>query len=189
MGFTTHTSATIPYRFTNGMFLIDFPGIDAGGERAVLSNVWENYEKVAKLCIVVLSFGGDTSRSVEEIVRIARSRMCENVVLVVNRIDSVLNGSRISPVWSEYSPRKLMHQRMSFAESCGLSRERVFLSVSKPREELEETTCQLLEQRRTIMMKEEITRKLQWLICESTLQSVLEGVICIELLAISKLVL
>jgi GTP-binding protein EngB required for normal cell division len=167
VGFTTHTSAASLYRFTQDILIIDFPGINGGGERAGLSKVWEYYEKVADLCIVVVNFGGDTSRAAEEFLRVARSRMCENVVLVINRVDSVLNGSRNSHVWVEYSPSKVQQLRISFAESCGLPTERVFLSVSRPREELEETTCHLLEERPSIMMKEEITSKLRWLLCET----------------------
>ena len=91
--------------------------------------------------------------------------MCENVALVINRVDSVLNGSRNSPVWIEYSSSKVKQMRMSFAESCGLPIERVFLSVSRARQELEETTRHLLEERPSIMMKEEITRELRSLLC------------------------
>jgi len=167
VGFTTHTSAATLHRFTNDIFIIDFPGIDAGGERADLSKVWECYENVADLCIVVVNFEGDTSGSAAEFVRIARSHMCENVVLVINRVDSVLNGTRNSPVWVEYSPRKLKDLRISFAESCELPTESVFMSISRPSAELDETTCRLLEERPTIMTKEEITSKLRWLLCET----------------------
>lgn len=167
VGFTTHTSSATLYRFTNDIFIVDFPGTDAGGERAGLSRVWEYYEKFADLCIIVVNFGGDTSRAAENFLRIARWRMCENVVLVINRVDSVLNGSSSSPVWVEYSPSKVKQLRMSFAESCGLPIERVFLSVSRAREELEETTRHLLEERPSIIMKKEITRQLQWLLCEA----------------------
>ena len=85
--------------------------------------------------------------------------MCENVALVINMVDSVLNGSRNSPVWDEYSTSKVKKLIMYFIQSCGLAIERVFLSVSTTREEMEETTRHILEEQPSIMMKEEITRE------------------------------
>jgi GTP-binding protein EngB required for normal cell division len=171
VGSTTHTSAATLYRFANDIFIIDFPGTDAGGERAGLSKVWEYYEKVADLCIVVVNFVGDNSKAAEEFVRIARSRMCENVVLVINRVDSVLNGSRNRRIWDENSPQILRELRESFAKSSGLATNQVFLSVSIANEDLEETTRDLLIERGSvIMLKEEITTTIRMLISELEIQ-------------------
>jgi len=163
VGFTTHTTAATPYRFRDDIFLVDFPGTDGGGDRAHLSKIWEDYEKVADLCVVVLNFGGDTSREAQVFPMIARSRMCGNVVLVINRVDSVLNGSRNSPVWAEYSADKVEQLKISIAENSGLPADRVFFSVSRTSEELEETTRQLLKER-LIMLKDEITSTVRGLL-------------------------
>lgn len=163
VGFTTHTTAATPYSFRDNIFVVDFPGTDGGGNRAHLSKIWEEYEKVADLCVVVLNFGGDTSRAAQVFPMIARSRMCDNVVLVLNRVDSVLNGSRNSPVWAEYSAEKVEQLKMSIAEISGLPAGRVFFSVLRANEELEETTRQLLKERH-IMLKDEITIKVRELL-------------------------
>lgn len=164
VGFTTHTRAATPYRFTDDIFLVDFPGTDGGGDRAHLSTIWEEYEKVANLCVIVLNFGGDTSRAGQVFPRIARSQMWGgDIVLVINRVDSVLNGSRNSPVWAEYSPEKVKQLKISIAKNSGLPAERVFFSVLRTNEELEETTCQLLRER-SILLKDEITSTVRELI-------------------------
>lgn len=164
VGFTTHTRAATPYRFTDDIFLVDFPGTDGGGDRAHLSNIWEEYEKVANLCVIVLNFGGDTSRAGHVFPRIARSQMWGgDIVLVINRMDSVLNGSRNSLVWAEYSPEKVKQLKISIAKNSGLPAERVFFSVLRTNEELEETTCQLLRER-SILLKDEITSTVRELI-------------------------
>lgn len=75
VGFTIHTTAATPYRFRDDIFVVDFPGTDGGGNRAHLSKIWEEYENVADLCVVVLNFGGDTSRAGQVFPMIARSRM------------------------------------------------------------------------------------------------------------------
>ncbi len=155
------------HSFSPDRFIIDFPGIEAGGERAHLSMVWENYDKVADLCIVVLNFVGDNCQAAKELPRIARSRMSEDVVLIMNKVDCVLNGPRRSEVWDEYSPRKLTELRQTFAESSGVARSQVFLSVSRANEELEETTYELLRERGSIVMfKEEITTTIRMLISD-----------------------
>ena len=87
--FTTDTLSTNIYRFFNYIFIIDFLGIDLGEEIPGRSKVWEYYEKVAKLCIVVVNFGGDTSMAMHKFLSIAHSWMCENVVLVINMVDFV----------------------------------------------------------------------------------------------------
>ena len=72
MGFTTHTLATTLYGFINATFIIDILGTDAGEERLGLPKVWEFYAKIANLCIVVVNFGGDTSRTTHKFLSIAR---------------------------------------------------------------------------------------------------------------------
>lgn len=165
VGFTTHTTAATPYMFRDNIYVVDFPGTDGGGNRAHLSKIWEEYEKVADLCVVVLNFGGDTSRAAQVFPRIARSRMCDNVVLVLNRVDSILNGSTNSPVWAEYSAEKVEQLKMSIAEISGLPPNRVLFSVLRANEELEETTRQLLKER-LIMLKDELTVKVRGLLLE-----------------------
>lgn len=165
VGFTTHTTAATPYMFRDNIFVVDFPGTDGGGNRAHLSEIWEEYEKVADLCVVVLNFGGDTSRAAQVFPRIARSRMCDNVVLVLNRVDSILNGSTNSPVWAEYSAEKVEQLKMSIAKISGLRPDRVLFSVLRANEELEETTRQLLKER-LIMLKDELTVKVRGLLLE-----------------------
>jgi len=165
VGFTTHTTAATPYMFRDNIFVVDFPGTDGGGNRAHLSKIWEEYEKVADLCVVVLNFGEDTSRAAQVFPRIARSRMCDNVVLVLNRVDSILNGSTNSPVWAEYSTEKVEQLKMSIAEISGLPADRVFFSVLRANEELEETTRQLMKER-LIMLKDELTVKVKGLLLE-----------------------
>jgi len=120
VGFMTHTPVTTLYRFTKDIFIIDFPGTNAGKERVGPSKVWEYYEKVVDLRIIIVNFGGDTFRVAEEFVRIVRSRMCENVVVFINMVDYVLNVSGDSPIWVEYNPNKVQPLRMSFVENCGL---------------------------------------------------------------------
>lgn len=127
----------------------------------------KNYEKVADLCIVVLNFVGDNCQAAAELPRIARSRMSENVVLIMNKVDCVLHGPRKSKVWDEYSPQKLRDLRQAFAESSGLAPRKVFLSVSRANEELEEITYELLKERSSIvMLKEEITTTIRMFISE-----------------------
>lgn len=166
-GFTKHTLAATMHNFIDDIFIIDFPGTEAGGERVPLSKVWENYDKVADLCIVVLNFVGDNCQPAAEFPRIARSRMSENVVLIMNKVDCVLHGPRKSKVWDEYSPRQLRDLRQAFAESSGLTPRKVLLSVSRANEELEETTHELLKERGSIvMLKEEITSTIRMFISE-----------------------
>lgn len=166
VGFTRHTLGATMHSFTDDKFIIDFPGTEAGGERAHLSKLWKDYEKVADLCIVVLNFVGDNCLAAKEFPRIARSRMSKSVVLVINKMDCVLNGPRNSMVWDEYSPRKLAELRQSFAESSGLNTNQVFLSVSRKNEDLEETTRELLKERDNIMLKDEITTAIRMLISQ-----------------------
>ena len=167
VGFTKHTLTATMQSFIDDIFIVDFPGTQADGERSHLSKVWEDYEKVADLCIVVLNFVGDNCRATEEFPRIAKTRMSQNAVLVMNKVDCVLHGPRNSGVWDEYSAQKLLKLRDSLAESSGLSINRVFLSVSRANEDLEETTAELLKERGSIiMLKDEITSTIWMLISE-----------------------
>ena len=167
VGFTKHTLTATMQSFTDDIFIVDFLGTQAGGERAHLSKVWEDYEKVADLCIVVLNFVGDNCRAAEEFPKIARARMSQNAVLVMNKMDCVLHGPRNSGVWDEYSPQKLWDLTQSFAQSSGLATNKVFLSVSRANQELEETTHKLLKERGSfIMLKDEITSTIRMLISE-----------------------
>lgn len=78
-------------------------------------------------------------------------------------MDSVLNGSRNSPVWAEYSAENVEQLKISIAEIAGLPTDRVFFSVLRASEELEETTRQLLKERH-IMLKDETTNKVRGLL-------------------------
>eukprot|EP01018_Ginkgo_biloba_P006611 Gb_30153 [translate_table: standard] len=160
VGFTSHTSKVVPYLVDGSTVIVDFPGSD----RQEMPAAWEEFQRVPDICVVVVRFSGDTSSTAEQMPKLARKHICENVVLVVNMMDAVLNGSRKAAVWNEYNRQRLNQMRLSFAERAELPVEKVFMSVSRNADELETAAVELLR-KRGILLKTELTNSLRKLLC------------------------
>eukprot|EP01018_Ginkgo_biloba_P006609 Gb_30163 [translate_table: standard] len=166
VGFTRHTSKVVPYLVNGSTVIVDFPGTEAASDRQEMSAAWEEFQRVPDICVVVVKFSGDTSSTAEQMPKLARKHICENVVLVVNMMDAVLNGSRKAAVWKEYDRQRLDQMRLSFAERAELPVEKVFMSVSRNADELENAAVQLLRERE-VLLKTELTNSLRELLPRS----------------------
>eukprot|EP01018_Ginkgo_biloba_P006604 Gb_30167 [translate_table: standard] len=163
VGFTSHTSEVVPYMVDGSTVIVDFPGTEASSDRQEMSAAWEEFQRVPDICVVVVRFSGDTSSTAEQMPKLARKHICENVVLVVNMMDAVLNGSRKAAVWKEYNRQQLHQMRLSFAKRAELPVEKVFMSVSRNADELETAAVDLLRER-GVLLKTELTDSLRKLL-------------------------
>eukprot|EP01018_Ginkgo_biloba_P006608 Gb_30164 [translate_table: standard] len=120
VGFTRHTSEVVPYLVDGSTVIVDFPGTEASSDRQEMSAAWEEFQRVPDICVVVVRFSGDTSSTAEQMPKLARKHICENVVLVVNMMDAVLNGSRKAAVWKEYN-RAASSNATFFCRTSGIA--------------------------------------------------------------------
>ncbi|KAL2633633.1 hypothetical protein R1flu_005112 [Riccia fluitans] len=77
---------------------VDFPGMQAADERRNLADMWEAFERLPDVCVVMLRFSGDVTANCGELPRRARDKFCKRVVLIVNQVDSVMKGRKTAPV-------------------------------------------------------------------------------------------
>ncbi|KAL2633630.1 hypothetical protein R1flu_005109 [Riccia fluitans] len=93
---------------------VDFPGMQAADERRNLADMWEAFERLPDVCVVMLRFSGDVTANCGELPRRARDKFCKRVVLIVNKVDSVMKGRKTAPVWKEFSPDRMNELREAY---------------------------------------------------------------------------
>ncbi|KAL2632840.1 hypothetical protein R1flu_004319 [Riccia fluitans] len=81
--------------------------MNAADEREELPTMSEAFERVPDVCVVMVNFNGDVHKDCGELPTLVRDKLCDKVVLIVNKVDHVMHGPEKTSVSAEYSPEKM----------------------------------------------------------------------------------
>ncbi|KAL2633635.1 hypothetical protein R1flu_005114 [Riccia fluitans] len=141
---------------------VDFPGMQAAAERRNLADMWEAFERLPDVCVVMLKFNGDVTADCGELPRRARDKFCKRVVLIVNQVDSVMKGRKTAPVWKEFSPDRMNELREAYKRNCDNMLDDVMLTCLSSRDLFDED--KELLRARGILFAEDVLKKIKQLV-------------------------
>ncbi|KAL2633641.1 hypothetical protein R1flu_005120 [Riccia fluitans] len=155
-------------RAVGNLVAVDFPCMQAADERRILSDMWEAFERLPDVCMVMLGFNGDVTADCSEVPRLVRNKLCKRVVLIVNKVDSVMKGGETAPVWKEFSRERVNELREAYKSNCDNMLEDVMLTCLSS-QHLYDVEKELLRAR-GILFAEDVLKKIKRLACSTHLE-------------------
>ncbi|KAG6553350.1 hypothetical protein Mapa_005085 [Marchantia paleacea] len=165
-GYTTHTDDPKGYLASavGNLVAVDFPGMGAAHERRPLSTMWEAFEQLPDLCLVLMKFNGDVTADCANVPKEVRKKLCDRIVLVVNHVDGIMKGKKSAKIWKQYPSEKMEALRQGFIKNSDNMLETVVLtSLSR---DLHDGEKEMLRER-GIMFAQELLEQIKLLVLKS----------------------
>ncbi|BBN04315.1 hypothetical protein MPTK1_3g03570 [Marchantia polymorpha subsp. ruderalis] len=167
-GYTTHTDDPKGYRVSalGNLVAVDFPGMGAAHDRKRLSTMWEAFEQLPDLCLVLMRFNGDVTADCADVPKEVRKKLCDRIVLVVNHVDGIMKGVKGAKIWKEYPPEKMEALRQGFMKNSDNMLDSVMLTSLRRVGDLFPEEIDMLR-KRGIMLRPELLDHIRFLVLRS----------------------
>ncbi|CAK9881404.1 unnamed protein product [Sphagnum jensenii] len=121
-GTEDHTSAVVPYKLADYIWLLDFPGLDGLQGNA---DKWTQFKELSNFCILVLQFLGDVKSGQKDMYKEVKEKLTTSEIKVIfNKVDLDFR-----PGWGvDYFER----QKENCAKKLGCPKDNIYYACFEP---------------------------------------------------------